>query len=312
MLFFMTMLRWFNPSFAPERRLRLFGMFAACLLVFPAALPAAAPAQPSHVQASLVAAESSIQPGRPFTVALRLVHESHWHTYWLNPGTGLATTIAWTLPEGFTAGEIQWPAPIVLKDSSGAIVGNGYEGEMFLLVTITPPASLSAGANVELKADAEWLMCSDVCIPGNADLTLSLPVSSEPPQPNSEWSTKIAATAAALPRARAEWTVNATRDAEQLTLTLTPASGVAHTPERLHFFSDDNLVAYDLPQDVKADGRGGYVLTAPISPDAPENPTHAHGVLTSENGWLSGDASRGLRVDVALAAATAATGAATP
>jgi thiol:disulfide interchange protein DsbD len=155
-------------------------------------------------------------------------------------------------------------------------------------------------------------MCSDVCIPGNADLTLSLPVSSEPPQPNSEWSTKIAATAAGLPRARAEWTVNASRDTEKLTLTLTPASGVAHTPEGLHFFSDDNLVAYDLPQDVKADGRGGYVLTAPISPDAPENPTHAHGVLTSENSWLSGDASRGLRVDVALAAATAATGAATP
>lgn len=312
MLFLMTMLRWFNPSFAPERRLRTFGLIAAWLLVCPAALSAAAPAQPTHVQASLVAAETSIRPARPFTVALRLVHEPHWHTYWLNPGTGLATTIAWTLPDGFIASDIQWPAPIVLKDSSGAIVGNGYEGETFLLVTITPPASLPAGGNVDLKADTEWLMCSDVCIPGNADLTLSLPVSDEPPQPSSEWTAKIAATAAALPRPRAEWAVNATRDAEKLTLTVTPARGVEHAPERLHFFSDDNLVAYDLPQDVKPDGRGGYVLIAPISPDAPENPTHVHGVLTSDNGWLSGDASRGLRVDVAFAAATTTSEAASP
>jgi DsbC/DsbD-like thiol-disulfide interchange protein len=39
-----------------------------------------------------VPAVTGVQPGRPFDVALRLAHDPHWHTYWINPGTGLPTT----------------------------------------------------------------------------------------------------------------------------------------------------------------------------------------------------------------------------
>src|SRR6185503_16909381 len=100
----------------------------------------------------------------------------HWHTYWKTPGTGLPTTLEWTLPAGWTAGEIQWPAPKILRDRTTTIIGNGYEGELLLPVTLTPPADLRPGAAVELKVHADWLMCEDVCVPGKADLTLSLPV----------------------------------------------------------------------------------------------------------------------------------------
>src|SRR5947209_8415235 len=85
-----------------------------------------AAAAPSHVQASLVSADASVQPGHPLTVALRLVHDPHWHTYWQTPGTGLPTTLTWKLPAGWQAGEIQWPAPHVLKDHTGMVVGSGY------------------------------------------------------------------------------------------------------------------------------------------------------------------------------------------
>jgi DsbC/DsbD-like thiol-disulfide interchange protein len=133
----------------------------------------------AQVSASLVAAGTSIQPGRPFTVALRLVHEAHWHTYWLNPGTGLATTLAWKLPDGFKVGEIQWPAPHVLKDATGTVTGSGYDEELFLPVEITPPATLTPGDRITLAATATWLMCQDVCKPGSATLQLTLPVSTE-------------------------------------------------------------------------------------------------------------------------------------
>src|SRR5688572_20056517 len=126
---------------------------------------------PMHVQASLVAADTSVQPGQPITVALRFVHDAHWHTYWKNPGTGPPTTLESKLPPGWTAGEIQWPAPQVLKDSRGTIVGNGYEGELFLPVTLIPPADLAPGSSVTLAASADWLMCEDVCIPGSAELS---------------------------------------------------------------------------------------------------------------------------------------------
>lgn len=259
----------------------------------------------NHVKASLVAAETSIQPGRPFTVALRLEHEEHWHTYWLNPGTGLATSLTWKLPEGFKAGAIQWPAPHVLKDHTNTVVGNGYEGETFLLVTITPPASLPAGGQVQLKALAEWLMCSDVCIPGHGNVELALPVSTDTPKPDPAWSDKIAATAAHLPRALPEWNVAASRDAKNITVTVTPTGPVAHVPSDLHLFADDNLVAYELPQTVKPAGQRAFILTAPISPDGPADATHFHGVITSENGWTGDAAMRGLRVDVPFSAAAA-------
>ena len=59
------------------------------------------------VGAQLVSDAAAIVPGQPFTVALRLQHDPHWHSYWIAPGTGYPTSLAWTLPEGFKAGEIQ-------------------------------------------------------------------------------------------------------------------------------------------------------------------------------------------------------------
>jgi DsbC/DsbD-like thiol-disulfide interchange protein len=65
---------------------RLVSFFALALATL---LPATLAAQ---VKATLVADVTSVQPGQPFTAAVRLVHDGHWHTYWINPGTGLATT----------------------------------------------------------------------------------------------------------------------------------------------------------------------------------------------------------------------------
>jgi thiol:disulfide interchange protein/DsbC/DsbD-like thiol-disulfide interchange protein len=228
---------------------------------------------------------------------VRLLHDPHWHTYWKNPGTGLPTEITWTLPPGWTAGEIQWPAPQLLRDSRGNIVGNGYEGELFLPVTLTPPGDVRTGERVELVAAIDWLECEDICIPGSATVALTLPVTRDPPAPDPTWGQKIRATLEGLPRSDPAWLVAASRDATTVTLRVTPGTGGVHTPKAPHFFSEDGLVAYDLPQTVKADGRGGFVLSLPIAVDAPENATRLVGVITSGNGWLPGGKLRGLAVD---------------
>ncbi|MDB6128323.1 MAG: putative thiol:disulfide interchange protein DsbD, partial [Verrucomicrobia bacterium] len=279
--------------------------FAAFAWMLTAATPIHA--KETHVQASLVAASASIQPGKPFTVALRFVHDPHWHTYWVNPGTGLATSVTWTLPPGFTASEIRWPAPTVLKDHSGTVIGNGYEGELFLPVTLTPPADLKPGTNVTLTAAAEWLMCEDVCMPGDARVSLTLPVSADAPAPDAQWGAKVSAVVADLPRADASWNVIASRDAKTVTLKVTPSAPGGHVPTDLHFFADDNYVAYELPQTVAPDGHGGFVLTLPISPDGPADSKKLLGVLTSGNGWLADGSLRGLRVEAEFASAKAAT-----
>jgi thiol:disulfide interchange protein DsbD len=272
-------------------------------LAFAALFPTAR----GDVKVTLVGAGASIQPGKTFTVALRIEHEPHWHTYWLNPGTGLPTTIAWTLPPGFTAGEIMWPAPKMLKDHTGSVIGSGYEGELFLPVTITAPADVKPGTTVALSADVDWLMCEEVCVPGKGTVKLELPVSTDTPQPDATWGAKISATVAGLPRADAVWNVTATRDTKSVTLTVTPNFTDKRTqlPKDLHFFSDDGLVAYDLPQVVTDQGAGHFVITLPVSPDGPKEAAKLLGVLTSESGWGADGSLHGLRVDTAFSAASA-------
>ncbi len=128
-----------------------------------------------HVDAELLAATDAIVPGQPLTVGLKLKHQSEWHTYWQVPGdSGLPTRIDWRLPAGFTAGPIEWPHPKRLP--TGPLVNFGYDGEILLLTTIQVPADVPVGSRVTLAGKAEWLECKDVCIPGESDIALTLPV----------------------------------------------------------------------------------------------------------------------------------------
>jgi thiol:disulfide interchange protein DsbD len=263
------------------------------LFLFAALLVSAARAAESPVQASLVAAAASIQPGHAFTVALRLEHAPHWHTYWINPGTGYPTSLDWKLPDGFKAGSIQWPVPHVLHDPHGMVTGNGYEGETFLPVEITPPATLKPGDTVTLRAKAGWLMCQDVCMPGKAEVELTLPVSADPPQP-SEWAAKIAAQP--MPQPPAGWNVSAVRDGKNIWLRLLSADGATHELNAPHFFADDGFIQYDQPQTVSPVDNG-YELILPISESADATTARLIGVLATEKPVA------GLRVDVAISAA---------
>ena len=128
-----------------------------------------------ELQAGLVARMSALVPGQPVLVGLRLIHDPHWHTYWRNPGdSGLPTKVEWRLPAGWKAQEIQWPTPTRLP--VGPLANFGYEGDLLLPMVLTPPAGLSPGSEVRLEAQVSWLVCKDVCIPGEAVLALRLPV----------------------------------------------------------------------------------------------------------------------------------------
>lgn len=263
-------------------------------------------AAPARVTATLVAADTSVQPGTPLTVALRLEHAPKWHTYWLNPGTGLPTSLTWKLPPGWTAGPIQWPAPRVLHDSKNNIVGQGYEGDLLLPVTLTPPRDAAPGGTVTLQAAAEWLMCEDICVPGSAQLTLTLPVTAAAPVAEPTWGPRIRAVVTGLPRADASWTLAASRTAQTVTLSVRPARPGLPAPRKPHFFTADGLIAYDQPQVAAEDGQGGWKLTLPVASDGPADAKRLTGVLTTEGSWVAGGELRGLLVDAEFAAAPAA------
>ncbi len=129
--------------------------------------------QTDNVRAELVADVSAVKPGEPFWVGLRQTIRPKWHTYWKNPGdSGLPTEITWKLPDGAKADPIVWPRPH-LFDLSG-VINYGFKDDAVLLVRITPPAG--ASGSFRLAAEANWLVCEDVCIPEDAKLELTLPV----------------------------------------------------------------------------------------------------------------------------------------
>ena len=154
------------------------GLMAALASVLAIAAPvcAASPAKLADpVAARLVAEAGSIVPGGTLWVDLHLEIAPGWHIYWRNPGdAGLPTEIAWNLPAGFSAGEIAWPAPE--RFVVGTIGNYGYHGAADLLVPIAAPADLKPDGAVHIAANANWLVCSDICIPGEATLALDLPV----------------------------------------------------------------------------------------------------------------------------------------
>src|ERR1700680_4978145 len=127
-----------------------------------------------NVKARLVSEVSAIAPGQSFWVALEFNIRGGWHTYWRNPGdSGQATSLAWQLPPGFTAGDIVWTTPH--RFEIAPLVNFGYAKPAVTLVQITAPKDLKAGAPLTLAAKASWLVCSDVCIPEGADLQLKMP-----------------------------------------------------------------------------------------------------------------------------------------
>ena len=172
----------------------------ACMLVI-AALGLAAAAQPvpkDLVKASLIADVRAAAPGQTFHVGLLLRIKPEWHVYWENPGdSGSPTRLRLTLPPGVKTGPVHYPIPKTFKQP-GDIVGYGYEDQVMLVAAVRVPADWPTGKPIEIRADASWLSCKEVCLPGKAKLEVSIPVATEArPENRSEfqaWSARLPST----------------------------------------------------------------------------------------------------------------------
>ncbi len=141
-------------------------------------LPASAKVDQVHIR--LVSEQQALVAGQRQWFGLVLDHEPGWHTYWRNPGdSGLATTASWRLQNanGALVAEPRltaqaWPAPSRL--AVGPLANYGYEGQVMLGFELEVPKGLNGSR--QLIAEASWLVCKDVCIPGEAKLAIELSV----------------------------------------------------------------------------------------------------------------------------------------
>ncbi len=160
---------------------------AASLLTAPlllgAATTAAGPArtaagtvdEDSEVRVTLLAEVDRVRAGEEFLVGLRYTIEPHWHIYWKNPGdSGMPTTATLDAPEGFTVGPLLFPGPERIT-MPGDIVNFGYEDEVVLFWTVTAPEDLGDAREFRFHAKSDWLMCEEICIPGDGEGAVTLP-----------------------------------------------------------------------------------------------------------------------------------------
>jgi len=179
----------------------------------------AAVAMTENVTATLAADSLVVTPGQTFYVALSQDIREGWHTYWRNPGdSGEATEIALDMPEGWTAGDILWPAPEALP--FGPLMNYGFKGEALLPVPVTVPADFEGEAAL-IRAQAYWLVCEEICIPESGEMSLSVRVSDGAPRAHPRWGPAIAGAIASLPRpALFDAAIAVARDGETARLTL--------------------------------------------------------------------------------------------
>src|SRR5439155_4504391 len=99
---------------------------------------------------------------------------------------------------------------------------------------------LAAGSNVQISARADWLVCIDGCLPGGADLSLSLPVASGLPKPDEHWVTLFAETRQKLPADSPDWKLRAERVATGYRITAEAARAGAVWPKAVYFYAADS------------------------------------------------------------------------
>ncbi len=264
-----------------------------------------------YMETELVVETTSIKPGQPFWAGLRMKMDEHWHTYWRNPAdSGLPTKIHWALPDGFQAGEINWPYPqkIVLD----ILASYGYEGETMLLVEITPPTELAPGGTVDVGAYASWLVCADICLPGESGYQVTLPVSTDAPQADERWTDLFARTRENLPVAVPGWHVEAAITDSTVALHAAPPEWFAGNLTSVEFYPYyEDLIDYVSPQKLEKT-ETGYLLTMRRSGFYTDRPDQIAGVLVSPDGWRGPGSERALAVNAVytdvLPAAVAAIG----
>jgi DsbC/DsbD-like thiol-disulfide interchange protein len=269
---------------------------ALCLLLLAPSLPAQ-----TGISIDLVSAVSHVQPGQPFQVGVFIHHEPGYHTYWRLPGiVGVPTSIAWDLPKGFSATPLQYPAPE--RTLMFQIKAQGYERDILLWATVTPPTSIKSGESITLRGKAAWMACAQSCHPGFKDLSLTLPVDSSAPRANPKWAPVFIKEQATIPQPSDAWIATATEHDKKLVLTLSPASPEARpisNPSKIIVFTEDGWIDTDGEQRITSLPGGAIEVTLDCDSEAymaKRRPEKALCIVQNDSGWLKNGSLKSLSV----------------
>ena len=231
----------------------------------------------------LLLEQEGIEPGSDFWVGWRIIREKGWHTYWEHPGdVGVPPLLDWNLPKDFSAGEILYALPEKVK--MGTIRANGNYGETFFLIKIKAPDSLKIGDIVEINAKASWLTCSQQCLPGFTDLSLSVEVV-EFAEINSDLNNRFEKIRANIPRfLEGSWGISARQDDKYIHLSFQHPSLSGEETDRPVFYCSNRFVRSDGMQFLTKK-KGVFSLRMERSEWANKDENFLTGLIYRKSGW---------------------------
>ena len=228
---------------------------------------ASEPQQFGHITVSLVSELSAAAPGSPFLIGLHLQPEKGWGTYWRNPGqAGLATRVRWQLPDGWHVGHLRWPYPE--RITVQGVTSYGYHHDVLLLARVTPPETTAPKDRLRINADASWLACKRICVPGDGHFSLTLPIGRKPVKDDSS-SDLFQAARRQLPRDAGSWKSRLERHGNELSVHISAPRPLFTGDARISFFPiESGVVSAEKPPLVKR--LDAKTLTIRLAPEKHE------------------------------------------
>lgn len=214
-----------------------------------------------NIEAVLLA-EDAARAGETLTVALQFTPVSpEWHGYWKNPGdAGYGMQLDWDLPDGWSAGEPEYPVPSRLLISD--LMNHIYEGPYTVLVPLTVADTAPSSGVATIGLEAQWLACTDViCVPEQGSFSLTIPLGSQ-----SASDPRFMEWRAAIPPVLDQ---QASFAMEGSTLRLAvPVPAALDLPDPHIFIATTDLIQYTAPQEFSRDGDMLFAIIPLAYPDA--------------------------------------------
>jgi DsbC/DsbD-like thiol-disulfide interchange protein len=199
---------------------------------------------------------------------------------------------------GHVAGDIQWPTPRKLP--IGPLMNFGYEGTAAAAGAGATPGRLLR-QTLEVKLNAQWLVCKDVCIPESGQFAIDMPASGATAAHGALFAQARDAVPQELPAAQAALTV----DGQSLTVAVSGLPDAWHS-RRLDFLPETTGVIQNAAA-VQARWQGGqWLASVPLDPQRSDSPKAMPFVLVADG------QARGLRLQATVGGAWPAVGATNP
>ncbi len=112
----------------------------------------------------------TLNTGSDNLLAITLENAKEWHTYWINPGdAGLPTEIKFFESEKeINLEPLEWPVPKKYLEN-GDMLTFGYSKDHTFFFKIGEELN-----NKNLSVDMKWLICKNICIPGERKLDFQI------------------------------------------------------------------------------------------------------------------------------------------